>query len=182
MLCTQQGSLLPCLYLVVEPTTGHSKKLMRHLNLGNLMDVQDGNEEEKNTDEKDKEKQTKIKRKLGPRIVLNPQRLVGSRGIGAIEPFFSDIPEKLRGKGKENEDLNLVMGRLQHWAHRLMPSLQFDDCLKKIESLGNKKEVVISATRENTMSKEIPKNFNKPESSSSTQKVKKKCKYAPYTD
>ncbi|XP_046662254.1 uncharacterized protein LOC124355252 [Homalodisca vitripennis] len=107
-----------------------------------LSEHESGNEEEKNTDEKDKEKQTKIKRKLGPRIVLNPQRLVGSRGIGAIEPFFSDIPEKLRGKGKENEDLNLVMGRLQHWAHRLMPSLQFDDCLKKIESLGNKKEVV----------------------------------------
>uniref|UniRef100_A0A1B6EZL7 TIMELESS-interacting protein n=1 Tax=Cuerna arida TaxID=1464854 RepID=A0A1B6EZL7_9HEMI len=102
-----------------------------------------GNEEEKNTDEKDKEKQTtKIKRKQGPRIVLNPQRLVGPRGIGVIESFFSDIPEKLQGKGKENEDLNLVMGRLQHWAHRLMPSLQFDDCLKKIESMGNKKEVV----------------------------------------
>ncbi|KAG8252205.1 hypothetical protein J6590_063558 [Homalodisca vitripennis] len=38
---TQQRSLLAGFYLPVEPTTGYSKKPMCHLNLGNLMDVQE---------------------------------------------------------------------------------------------------------------------------------------------
>uniref|UniRef100_A0A1B6LDG2 TIMELESS-interacting protein n=1 Tax=Graphocephala atropunctata TaxID=36148 RepID=A0A1B6LDG2_9HEMI len=101
-----------------------------------------GNEEEKNVDEKDKEKEIKIRKRQGPRMVLNPQRLRGPRGLGVMETFFTDIPDKLRGKGKEKEDLDLVMGRMEHWAHRLMPRLQFDDCLKKIETLGNKRLVM----------------------------------------
>lgn len=59
-----------------------------------------------------------------------------------MESFFSDM--KLHGKGREREDLEAVMKRLEHWAHRLAPRLQFDDCLKKIEKLGSKKEVAVS--------------------------------------
>lgn len=71
-------------------------------------------------------------------------RLKGPRGIGIMESFFSDI--KLKGKGKEKEDLDIIMGRLEHWAHRLFPRMQFDEVLKKIEALGSKKTVAVSNT------------------------------------
>lgn len=56
--------------------------------------------------------------------------------------MFEDV--KLKGKGHEKEDLDLVMGRLEHWAHRLFPKFQFDDCLKRIEKLGSKRAVAVS--------------------------------------
>lgn len=65
----------------------------------------------------------------------------GPRGIGIMESFFSDI--NLKGKGNEKEDLDIVMGRLEHWAHRLFPRMQFDEALQKIEKLGSKKEVSV---------------------------------------
>lgn len=69
-------------------------------------------------------------------------RLIGPRGIGAMESFFSDI--KLHGgKGKEREDLEVVMKRLELWSHRLAPRFHFDDSLKKIEKLGSKKIVQV---------------------------------------
>lgn len=63
-------------------------------------------------------------------------------GLMAIEDVFKDV--KLKGKGHECEDLNLVMRKLEIWAHRLFPSLQFDDCLAKLEKLGNNKSVSVS--------------------------------------
>lgn len=69
-------------------------------------------------------------------------RLKGPRGIGILESFFEDI--KLKGKGHEKEDLDVVMGRLQHWVHRLFPRFKFDDCLDKIEKLGRKKPIQVN--------------------------------------
>jgi hypothetical protein len=73
---------------------------------------------------------------------LDPERLKGPRGITVIENTFRDF--KFHGKGHERVDLNRVMKRLEHWAHRLYPRFQFDDCLDKIEKLGQKKPVQVN--------------------------------------
>lgn len=77
-----------------------------------------------------------------PRLKLDPERLKGPRGIAVIENAFKDF--KFHGKGYERDDLNRVMKRLEHWAHRLYPRFQFDDCLDKIEKLGQKKAVQVN--------------------------------------
>lgn len=47
------------------------------------------------------------------------------------------------GKGHEKEDLDLVLKKLEHWAYRLYPKFKFEDCLKKIETLGKKRPVMV---------------------------------------
>lgn len=55
----------------------------------------------------------KVKKKL---VTLNVERLKGPRGIIAVEDFFEKM--KFKGKGYEKQDLDEVMKRLEHWAHR----------------------------------------------------------------
>uniref|UniRef100_A0A3B4EWP6 TIMELESS-interacting protein n=1 Tax=Pundamilia nyererei TaxID=303518 RepID=A0A3B4EWP6_9CICH len=38
-------------------------------------------------------------------------------------------------------DLRLLMQKMENWAHRLYPKLQFEDFIDKVERLGSKKEV-----------------------------------------
>ncbi|XP_065341429.1 TIMELESS-interacting protein [Cloeon dipterum] len=92
----------------------------------------------KDNDEKDEDKK---KRVLAPRPKLDPQRLMGPRGLLALEAEMKDV--KLKGRGHELQDLELVLGKMQHWAHRLFPSYTFDDCLDKMEKLGSKKNVMV---------------------------------------
>nr|CAG4644192.1 EOG090X0AVC [Lepidurus arcticus] len=79
------------------------------------------------------------------RVIRNPQpkldadRLCGKRGIKILQDTFKDV--KLKGKRHELEDLELVLKRMEHWAHRLFPKLPFDDVLGRIEKLGVKKPV-----------------------------------------
>lgn len=73
-------------------------------------DVDEGD----NTEKVDpKLKVVRIKRKIP---TLNAERLKGPRGIIAVDDFFNDI--KFKGKGYEKQDLDEVMKRLEHWAHR----------------------------------------------------------------
>ncbi|XP_055546407.1 protein TIPIN homolog [Wyeomyia smithii] len=71
-----------------------------------------------------------------PRVTLNVQRLCGPRGVTDIENYFKNV--RYRGKGHEEENLKVIMQRMQHWAHRMFPKYTFDDCLEKCETLGNK--------------------------------------------
>jgi TIMELESS-interacting protein len=73
---------------------------------------------------------------------LNLERLRGPRGIAHLDDMFKDF--KFHGKGYEKYDLDRVMKGLEHWAHRLYPRFQFDDCLEKIEKLGQKKAVQVN--------------------------------------
>ena len=41
------------------------------------------------------------------------------------------------------EDLGLLMGKLEHWAHRLYPRHPFDDFVERLEKLGSKKPVQV---------------------------------------
>ncbi|CAH1641901.1 unnamed protein product [Spodoptera littoralis] len=106
----------------------------------------DDNEPKEDEAEEDKRRvdptSTKAKRVTkNPRFLLNPARLTGPRGIQIIPEHFKDF--KFKGKGHEKEDLDLVLKKLEHWAYRLYPKFQFEDCLKKIETLGKKKPVMV---------------------------------------
>lgn len=82
-------------------------------------------------------------RNLQPR--LNVDRLKSDRGVHTIENYFKDV--KLMGKGHEKHDLNNIMKKLEHWAHRLYPRFGFDDSIAAIETLGKKKELQSHMTR-----------------------------------
>ncbi|XP_047486018.1 TIMELESS-interacting protein-like [Penaeus chinensis] len=81
------------------------------------------------------------------RVVKNPQpkldvhRLGGPRGIPVLQKSFKDV--KWKGKGYEKEDLDVLLKRLEHWAHRLFPKLPFNDVLEQIEKQGFKKPVQV---------------------------------------
>lgn len=79
----------------------------------------ENNERENEGDQEDGEKVepkvkiVKVRRKL---VTLNVERLKGPRGIIAIDDFYKNM--KFKGRGHEKQDLDEVMLRLQHWAHR----------------------------------------------------------------
>lgn len=83
----------------------------------------------------------KKKRTLKPQPKLDAKRLMGTRGLEALQNEFDGVDFK--GRGHEVEDLDLLLARLEHWAHRLHPRMTFDDCLEKIERLGHKKEIQV---------------------------------------
>jgi len=66
---------------------------------------------------------------------------MSQKGLVALEQYFKDV--ELKGKGHELEDLDLIMGKLQLWVHRLFPRMKFDDSLEKIEALGHKKSIQV---------------------------------------
>ena len=75
-----------------------------------------------------------------PQPKLNPERLMGDKGIQTVEGYFKDWQSK--GKGREFDDLELVMKKLEHWAHRLYPKLPFDSVIDVVANrLGKKKAV-----------------------------------------
>ena len=67
--------------------------------------------------------------------------LCGRRGLLAVHDTFKDV--KLKGKGFEKENLDLVLKKMEHWAYRLFPKLPFDDCIERVEKLGIKKPVQV---------------------------------------
>ncbi|XP_049549258.1 protein TIPIN homolog [Anopheles darlingi] len=74
-----------------------------------------------------------------PRFTLNATRLCGPRGIIAMRDHFQGF--KFRGKGQEVADLDEILRRMEHWAHRLFPKYHLDDVIATAERLGTKKEV-----------------------------------------
>jgi TIMELESS-interacting protein len=57
--------------------------------------------------------------------------------------FLNSVFQLLEGKGEEFRDLDLVMKRMEHWAHRLYPKLPFEDVMNRISILGKKKTVQV---------------------------------------
>ncbi|XP_034745113.1 TIMELESS-interacting protein [Etheostoma cragini] len=74
-----------------------------------------------------------------PQPKLDSHRLSSERGLPALRTLFDNV--RFKGKGHEAEDLRLLMHKMENWAHRLYPKLQFEDFIDKVERLGNKKEV-----------------------------------------
>jgi len=84
--------------------------------------------------------EVKKRKPVRPQPKLNPERIMGDRGIQTIEDMFGDWESK--GKGKEFDDLEVVMKRMEHWAHRLFPKLPFDNVLDILANRLGKKKVV----------------------------------------
>ncbi|XP_031832496.1 uncharacterized protein LOC116426936 [Nomia melanderi] len=76
-----------------------------------------------------------------PIPTLNVERLKGPKGIQTIEKYFEGF--KFHGKGHEKLDLDRILKRIEHWAHRLFPKLEFDAFLEKVEKLGTKRELTV---------------------------------------
>ncbi|KAM3626124.1 uncharacterized protein V6R79_023035 [Siganus canaliculatus] len=74
-----------------------------------------------------------------PQPKLDSNRLTSDRGLPALRNLFDSV--HFKGKGHEVEDLHLLMQKMENWAHRLYPKLQFEDFIDKVEKLGKKKEV-----------------------------------------
>ncbi|KAM9860416.1 TIMELESS-interacting protein [Aulostomus maculatus] len=74
-----------------------------------------------------------------PQPKLDSSRLISDRGLPSLRTLFHSV--HFKGKGHEVEDLQLLMQRMENWAHRLFPKLQFEDFIDKVEKLGTKKEV-----------------------------------------
>ncbi|XP_037052369.1 protein TIPIN homolog [Bradysia coprophila] len=110
-------------------------------NIGSGAENEDGN----NSDTKDEEGTSKPvdpKRRTirKPQLRLNVERMIGAeRGVHTLEKYFQGI--KYSGKGHEKEDLDNVLKRMEHWAHRLYPKYNFKDFLATAEQLGKKKQL-----------------------------------------
>ncbi|XP_068175139.1 TIMELESS-interacting protein [Antennarius striatus] len=74
-----------------------------------------------------------------PQPKLDAHRLISDRGLPALRTLFDNV--RFKGKGHEADDLRLLMQKMENWAHRLYPKLQFEDFIDKVEKLGKKKEV-----------------------------------------
>ncbi|XP_034016568.1 TIMELESS-interacting protein [Thalassophryne amazonica] len=74
-----------------------------------------------------------------PQPKLDSERLTSDRGLPALRTLFDHV--HFKGKGHEAEDLLLLMQKMENWAHRLYPKLQFEDFIDKVEKLGSKKDV-----------------------------------------
>lgn len=106
---------------------------------------QEKNEDENDDAQEEERKQVKPKRVVRhPRATLNAELLKGPKGLGNLEKCFERV--QFKGKGYEEQDLNVLLKTYEYWCHRLFPKYPFKDCIDKIEKLGSKGpiQVIIS--------------------------------------
>ncbi|KAL3289056.1 hypothetical protein HHI36_003499 [Cryptolaemus montrouzieri] len=93
--------------------------------------------DDQNEDDEKEKKPVKAKRIIrNPRFTLNAELLKGPKGLGALERCFDKV--KFKGKGHEEDDLNVLLKTYEYWCHRLYPKFPFQECIEKIEKLGSK--------------------------------------------
>ncbi|KAJ8669777.1 hypothetical protein QAD02_001036 [Eretmocerus hayati] len=102
-------------------------------------EVKDGDNENGEGDAQKVDPVPTKKKPVRKMVVLNTERLKGNKGVHTIEKLYQGF--KFNGKGHEKEDLDRVMKRLEYWAYRIFPKLEFDDFLSKCEHLGHKKDL-----------------------------------------
>lgn len=109
--------------------------------------IEDGdkeNDDQQNESNKDESKKTVVKPK---RIIKNPfpkfneYTIRNEKGLPALLNHFKDV--KFNGHGHEEEDLNKLLKIYEYWCHRFYPKFTFDDSIRKLETLGNKKSIQI---------------------------------------
>ncbi|XP_014220035.1 TIMELESS-interacting protein [Copidosoma floridanum] len=98
--------------------------------------VPEDDDDEANTTAQKVDPKKRVVRKL---VVLNTERLKSRKGVHTLEKLYQGF--EFHGKGHESEDLSRLMKKLEYWAFRLFPKLEFDDFLAKCESLGHKKDL-----------------------------------------
>nr|CAG4648807.1 EOG090X0AVC [Polyphemus pediculus] len=102
-------------------------------------DDDEGEEEDGQEAAKKKKRQAGPRKITNPRLKLDADRICGPRGIMAVQETFKTV--HLGGKGNEKKDLDMLLKKLEHWAHRLFPKMSFGDCIEQVEKLGSKKGV-----------------------------------------
>ncbi|KAJ6218917.1 hypothetical protein RDWZM_004729 [Blomia tropicalis] len=80
-----------------------------------------------------------------PRLILKEKHLMSRKGLAALPDVLSNA--KFKGSGHELDDLRLLLSKSRHWAHRVFPTLRFEDFVEKSEKLGSKKRVRLFANR-----------------------------------
>lgn len=74
-----------------------------------------------------------------PQPKLNEETLQGPKGIATLGSYFDRV--KFKGRGHEEQDLNVIMKTYEYWCHRLFPKFPFDTCIERLEKLGTKRAV-----------------------------------------
>nr|CAG4649573.1 EOG090X0AVC [Scapholeberis mucronata] len=99
-------------------------------------------EHRSNVDKEGKKEPVKTRKVTrNPQLKLDPNRLCSQRGIVEVASNFKNV--RLQGKGHEKSDLDLILSKMEHWAHRLFPKLPFDDCVEQIAKLGGNRIVQV---------------------------------------
>lgn len=87
--------------------------------------------------------EVKIRKK---RNIIRPiDRFMSDRGLQSVGQYYKGA--KYKGKNHEAEDINSIMSRMQHWAHRAFPKMKFDDSLTIIEGLAKKRIIQTHMTK-----------------------------------
>ena len=104
---------------------------------GLLADLHGGQGAEDDSGDKTAGKEKKPRK---PRVGnLNEAKICGKDGLRMLPRNFEGV--KFRGKGFEKEDLSLLLGKIEEWAHLMTPRRQFIDVVERLEFLGTKKAV-----------------------------------------
>jgi len=82
-----------------------------------------------------------LKKKIirNPMPKLNPDRILGPRGVTILSEVFQDFTPK--GGDHVFEDLDRAMKKMEHWAHRMYPKLPFDNTMARVSVLGKKMQI-----------------------------------------
>ena len=85
-----------------------------------------------------------LKKKIirNPMPKLNPDRILGPRGVTILSEVFQDFTPK--GGDHVFEDLDRAMKKMEHWAHRMYPKLPFDNTMERVSVLGKKMQIQVS--------------------------------------
>ncbi|KAM7285396.1 TIMELESS-interacting protein isoform X2 [Ixodes scapularis] len=80
-----------------------------------------------------------------PQPKLNVDRLTSAKGLPVLIEMTKTT--KFKGKGHELEDLDTILGVLDHWAHRTFPRFHSEFFYQRLESLGKKRQLQANMSR-----------------------------------
>ncbi|KAF7637709.1 Swi3 domain-containing protein [Meloidogyne graminicola] len=86
------------------------------------------------------EDETKIKRKIRrPQPKLSERELTSDKGIESLKSSFDNF--NFPSECDPYQKLEILLNKMECWAHNLFPKMNFADCLERIEKLGRKRLV-----------------------------------------
>ncbi|CAK5082370.1 unnamed protein product [Meloidogyne enterolobii] len=97
---------------------------------------------EKTEEDETKNSKRKIRR---PQPKLSEKELTSEKGIEALKATFDNF--NFPKEYDPYQKLDILLNKMECWAHNLFPKMNFDDCLDKIEKLGRKRLVQATMKR-----------------------------------
>ncbi|XP_057304508.1 TIMELESS-interacting protein-like [Hydractinia symbiolongicarpus] len=111
--------------------------------LSPLNDLEGAASEGNNDNENNEKTEPQKKRRQINRLPnLNDEWLTNPRmeGIYKVNNYFESLKYK-KGKGREQENLKIILQRYEYWAHQCYPKLCFSDFVHKVELLSGKRKI-----------------------------------------